>query len=386
MKSVAILGRQPAISLAELESLFSAKNITCHNQEAALIDVPVDEIPFERLGGTIKLGSVIGFIERNDLKTGLIKLLPKIQLPSKKINLGISAYGLNIDARATTNLSLTLKTYLRHKGHKIRVVPNKELSLNAAQVWHNQLFFPAGLELMLIDWQGQVLVAYTNKIQDIEDYTVRDRERPKRDAHIGMLPPKLAQIIINLAIGDEPTQNATLLDPFCGTGVILQEAALMGFDVIGGDINPKMVSYSKDNLLWLAKRYQLNFKSSVAIGDATQIAWPSSIKTVATETYLGPVFDTLPDRAKLMNITNELNLLHKKFLQNLHKQLAPGSRLCLAIPAWFVGTQVYHLPLLDQLADLGYNRVAFEHAKAEQLIYHRPQQIVARELITLIRN
>ena len=84
-------------------------------------------------------------------------------------------------------------------------------------------------------------------MQDIESYTKRDRERPKRDAKVGMLPPKLAQIIINLAAGqlpEEKLQNIcdiplgepiprrllgqTVLDPFCGTGVILQEASADG--------------------------------------------------------------------------------------------------------------------------------------------------------------
>lgn len=68
---------------------------------------------------------------------------------------------------------------------------------------------------------------------------MRDYGRPARDARVGMLPPKLAQIMLNLSVKDE--KSGTVLDPFCGTGVLLQEAALAGFDFIGSDIEPRMV-------------------------------------------------------------------------------------------------------------------------------------------------
>lgn len=61
----------------------------------------------------------------------------------------------------------------------------------------------------------------TSFVQDIESYTARDQARPMRDARVGMLPPKLAQIIINLALSNNDITE--VLDPFCGTGVVLQE-------------------------------------------------------------------------------------------------------------------------------------------------------------------
>jgi len=63
-----------------------------------------------------------------------------------------------------------------------------------------------------------------------------------------------------------------------------------------------------------------------------------------------------------------------------------GFRLCLAVPAWQTGRNFKHLPLLDQLTDMGYNRVSFVHAGGNDLIYHREGQIVGRELVTLIRK
>jgi 2-polyprenyl-3-methyl-5-hydroxy-6-metoxy-1,4-benzoquinol methylase len=100
-------------------------------------------------------------------------------------------------------------------------------------------------------------------VQDIEAYGARDQARPARDARVGMLPPKLAQTIINLAAGRPETRmdkhwdsadglgRFMVLDPFCGTGVILQEALLMGYSVYGSDIEPRMAEYTKKNLQWL---------------------------------------------------------------------------------------------------------------------------------------
>jgi len=45
-----------------------------------------------------------------------------------------------------------------------------------------------------------------------------------------------------------------------------------------------------------------------------------------------------------------------------------------------------HLPVLDQLTDLGYNRMVLERVPAKDLLYFRPDQVVARELVILIRK
>src|SRR6185503_16098722 len=104
------------------------------------------------------------------------------------------------------------------------------------------------------------LLAQTLFVQDIEAYGARDQARPARDARVGMLPPKLAQIILNLSAGPlrpaaPQLERLRILDPFCGTGVILQEALLMGYSVLGTDIEPRMADYSKRNLRWLYEKF-----------------------------------------------------------------------------------------------------------------------------------
>jgi len=239
------------------------------------------------------------------------------------------------------------------------------------------------LELLLIGNGKETLLAQTIKVQDIQAYAARDQARPKRDAKVGMLPPKLAQIIINLA---RPDETGVVLDPFCGTGVIPQEALLMGFSAYASDIDERMVSFARENVLsWLLNNEDTG-RVIIEYGDATNHEWKYPFDAVATETYLGRPLSALPKPDDLQAIIQDVNTIIKKFLKNLANQTSPGFRLCLALPAWKTGRSFKHLPLLDQISDLGYNRLSFVHAKNEDLLYHRPEQIVARELVTLIRK
>ena len=65
---IAILGRQPSISLAELESLFGGNKITQLSSNAATVDITTP-LPQSRLGGTIKSGRVIYKLKSHNLCT-----------------------------------------------------------------------------------------------------------------------------------------------------------------------------------------------------------------------------------------------------------------------------------------------------------------------------
>jgi tRNA G10 N-methylase Trm11 len=202
-----------------------------------------------------------------------------------------------------------------------------------------------------------------------------------------MLPPKLAQIIINLSIGiSTKKQRLRILDPFCGTGVLLQEAMLMDLDIYGTDLEPRMIQYSIGNLSWLDEKYpEVGDYRRVEVGDATNFKWyePEKITNVACETYLGQPLTALPNSEHLSKIIYEVNLLHHKFLENIGSQVAPRTRFCLAIPTWRGKREFLHLPMLDYLHDLGYTRMRFKHVNDKDLIYHRENQVVGRELLVL---
>lgn len=393
MKYIFILGRQPKLGLAELESLNGPSNVTPISDEVAEVDT--DKINFNRIGGSIKVAKKIANLKTkniNKIKSDLANIAQKISnnLPAGKLKVGISAYSLDTNPRQLNAVGLSIKKSLSGSGRSVRIVPNKANQLSSAQVKHNKLTKNLGVEILLIADGEHILVAQTLEVQDIDSYAMRDRERPKRDAKVGMLPPKLAQLIINLAVGSkEPNSNLTVLDPFCGTGVILIEAGIIGFSVVGSDIDQRMIDYSQQNFMW-AKNLQAGPKPTIDLsltaGNATTLKWDKKINFVASEIYLGRPFTTEPSFEILKDTIKTCDYLFEKFLKNLYLQISPSTRLCLAVPAWFYRNKIYHLSTLDKLAHLGYNRISFVHVEQNNLIYHRPKQTVGRELVILERK
>ena len=416
-KSICLLGRQPALGLAELESLYGPEHIRPLDG-GALLDIAAEDINFKRLGGTIKVARILNRIDSTDWKDLAKYLIEKVPayvapMPEGKFTLGLSVYDLAVPGKQIEAVLLEIKKLVRQTGRPVRIVPNKTPVLNSAQVLHNKLTHKGAWELIYIKNGSGVLLAQTLFVQDIEGYAARDQARPARDSRVGMLPPKLAQIIINLAapaVVSGEQQAVRVLDPFCGTGVVLQEALLMGYSVCGSDIDPRMVEYTKKNLQWLVdQQASIEGEINVEIADATSYKWPG-FSAVASEVYLGRPLNSLPPADKLEEIVSDVNLITKKFLKNLAPQLKPRQTVCLAIPAWRrPDGQRIHLPVIDafdspkarsastlsdrasgsgvervdQLTDMGYNYLDFKHVRRQELTYFRENQIVARQLIRL---
>lgn len=392
---IAILGRQPNIGLAELKSLYGTENVKLLSDSVATIDN--DNFDFNRLGGSKKAGLII----KDDLAnnpTTLDEFIQnhygnKFKTSSGKITLGISSYGTRLTAQQIQKIGLKLKKNLRSQGVSLRLIPNNDLALNTATSHHNKLgLAPNKIELMLIkDKLSKITIAESVGAQNITALAARDQARPYTDPFVGMLPPKLAKIMINLAYGvlakdaTEPNQPITLLDPFCGSGVVLQESLIFGMNAYGTDLSEKMVQYSTKNIDWLKTKRQINGTVEIAVGDATKYNWKPPIDLVVAETYLGQPFNRLPSRDKLLAVQNTCNKIISSFLVNLHKQLPVGTPVCLALPAWRTENgQFINLPLLN---NPGINRLGFSEISQDfnNLIYYRETQVVARKIL-LIRS
>ncbi|MEX2014680.1 MAG: hypothetical protein WD885_01985 [Candidatus Saccharimonadales bacterium] len=397
-KILVIHGRQPGLGVAELESIYGSGSVSRIGSGASLVRVNQKEFNFSRFGGMVKFCKVLlelDTVEWSEITKFLCQASTEHskKLEDGRLTIGLSVYGLNTDKKSVNDTAIKMKKAIKETGRSVRVVPNKELTLNTAQVLHNKLTQKLGWELVFMRNGSKTIVAQSIAVQDIEKYTARDQNRPYRDAKIGMLPPKLAQIIINLAVGS-PGLDLKIYDAFCGTGVILQEALIMGHEAIGSDINPRMVEYSEKNLKWLTAQgskvspigAEANEIYSLSVADATKVKLDKNINSIAGEIFLGPPLSIQPDLKILSKITKECSQILEKFLKNVQDQTRPGFRMCLAIPAWKSKNGFNHLPTLDKLPNLGYNRVKFVHISNDELVYHRPGQIVARELVVLERK
>lgn len=387
---IAILGRQPALGIAELERIHGSENIAWFSNATALIEAEFFSI--EHLGGTQKAGRVILQLPRGDFRQASMKIvqhyIKKWAATDHKITLGISAYNLPVSPRDVQKTGIIIKQKLKNNGVTLRLIPNPEAALSSATSHHNKLgLSPNKVELLIVRAKdGRIIVAESIGAQNITALARRDQGRPKRDAFVGMLPPKLAQIMVNLSSVQTGSQQGRLLDPFCGTGVVLQEAALMGLPVYGTDLADKMIDYSKANLEWLASTYTMPIDFKFHQGDAMTTKWQQPIRAVATESYLGQPFSAPPSPAKLAEVRRNCNHITSSFLRNLSTQIQPGTPVCVAIPAWKdINGTFTHLPLIHELAALGYTQYQFKNINPQDLLYYREDQVVARELLVLAK-
>jgi tRNA (guanine10-N2)-dimethyltransferase len=92
-------------------------------------------------------------------------------------------------------------------------------------------------------WTGVCALGWLacESVRDFGDRT--PTERPF--VQPGSMDPLLARALANVA-GARP--GALLVDPMCGTGGLLSEAALVGADVVGVDAQRKMVRGARENL------------------------------------------------------------------------------------------------------------------------------------------
>ncbi len=400
---LAVLGRQPEISIAELSALFG--EVKKASSRIAIFSTS-EVVNIDRLGGSLKIAQKI------DEKP--LEFL--LKLPEGKLTLGVSDYSKGASKKTATIEALKFKRVLVREGRSVRVVENKDAELSTATSLHNGLSGKNERKVELIKVENEYYRVVG--VQDIDAYTRRDQARPARDAKVGMLPPKLAQILINLC-GPLP-EGATILDPFCGTGVVLQEALLIGYRAYGTDLSDRMVEYSKKNLKWLLEsgnesseggtergsasisagrpwRSPLGTRIAegkragrtrpeedsfqIQQGDATSFHWEQPIDAVACEGYLGVPMSQIPVEIKLKTQKQECGSIILGFLKNLSTQIKSNTPVTIAIPAWLRSDGSYsRLEILDEIEDMGYN---VGSKTREGLLYYRDGQIVARDIIIL---
>ena len=206
-------------------------------------------------------------------------------------------------------------------------------------------------------------------MQPFASYKFRDYEKTFRDARVGMLPPKLAQILVNLAVRD--SQNLKIYDPFCGTGTVLAEAGLLGFENLGSDIDSRMVEFSQKNLA------VLNLQADVFLHDAREKI-QKKFDVVVSEGHLGPPRKTIPEPQVRAKIFEELKNLYENFFDWLDCRRVV---ICFpvylenGIPKFFASSEI--LPAISKFG--------WQVRNTEKLIYSRKNQTVGREIVVLER-
>ena len=326
------------------------------------------------LGGTKKIAVSLSKHDISSIEDAILVCVEDLAQNSHgtKVEFGVSVIGSSeeIDAEKV------IKKKLKELGVKARFIRGGEDGLNAAQIKHNK-----ALDYHIIQEQEKYIVAKTLVVQDVDDWSKRDYEKPYRDAKRGMLPPKLARMIVNLSIGNALPEKSIVLDPFCGSGTVLMEALMLGASSVGSDIAQEAVHGAGKNLFWLKEQWHVKQEYSLSVQDAVHISKQTigrSVTSVATEPFLGKQNPSI-DAAK--NILKGLEKMYLGFLKNLTLILEPGSNVVMIFPQLTFGKSVKNMhSLIDRLESLGYTR------EKGPYLYTRPHTIVQREIYLLRKS
>ncbi|MDD5342769.1 MAG: DNA methyltransferase [Patescibacteria group bacterium] len=394
-----ILGNNPALSRAEIFSLLARRGINYHldsaDSDVLTIDLlnpsPAEEI-LSLLGGTIKIGRVITetSFTRIEEALGLPSIMSELSSHQGKIVFGLSVYGGRgrVPPQEIDRMGITLKRLLKKPGQAVRYIKSRSNPLSSVIIAKNKLIEKGGEIVLLLSQEDRVTLGLTLAVQDFEDYSRRDYGRPSRNMKQGMLPPKLAKMMVNLS---EAKPEDSLVDPFCGSGTILQEAWLLGYkNLYGSDNNPQAIQDSKTNLAWLKEQYHLsNIRLSLKIQDAktlSQALPEKSIDAIVTEPFLGPA--TLPrERERLENAQKQILNLYSETFKNFNRITKPEGRIVIIVPRWRFGKNDIVFNLHKIIQQTGFSLVSFPGWVGRQPFeYQRPNQNVIREIFVLKKN
>ncbi len=341
---VFVLGRKPELSEAELRAVFGeVMHVELVTKQVLVAEFNEDfdmQKLIDGLGGVMKVCEVFKKVMNLEgVEEHVAEYLEKRAgdfgyfggerggghgRNSGKFLFGVSLYSFSQKHEVfLKKLLKKVKVLLKGAGLKARFLNKPWKSVSDVAVLKEGLVeretvgaVRSGVDVAVLETKDAYYLCEALAVQDFENYGKRDFQKPKRNPKRGMLPPKLAQMMINFsgvnevsaddgesvdgggvdeaAVGgvveNDDSNNGRnkgrnmgfmsmkpfmaegsggglgaeigasesrgiIFDPFCGNGTVLMEAMLMGFDVIGSDISGDAVKDSFDNLQWMVRTF-----------------------------------------------------------------------------------------------------------------------------------
>ncbi|HAZ17055.1 MAG: hypothetical protein A3H59_02595 [Candidatus Jacksonbacteria bacterium RIFCSPLOWO2_02_FULL_43_9] len=383
MKKFFILGNHPEISRTELEAVnrrdgldfvFSHVSPAVTFADCDATHAPDPVLLMRRLAGVVKVGTIIDEVkEIDDVPALAMTVLPE---DGHKVFLGISIYDAGAPAygirKKQKEIGMAIKELARRKEISLRFVVSREPTLSSVVVAKNHLL-DRGAEIVLFATRHSLLVGKTEAVQEFEAYGDRDFSRPARDAQSGMLPPKLAHIMVNLS---ECPYTKTILDPFCGSGTILQEALMIGYThVIGTDQSSKAVADTQRNIDWMREKKMISdvvvriVQSDINALDSLGL---KEIGAVASEPYLGPPLRGNESEQTIRSLYRQLDELYSSAIEKISHCLDQSGTVVWTLPE-LMG-YAFDWPLFWRVIEV----CGFEYASSDSMRYQRSNQHLAR--------
>lgn len=372
MQFLFLLGRLADLSFAELSAMCQPTRVA-DNIASVELDSPKEALDLQNaLGGTIKVARVVKqekYVDETELVRQTAAILQDlVEVGQTKVSFGVAEFGRtnvpSVDLGA-------IKEKLLESQIRGRFVESPREGLSASVLLHQNVE-----EVWLVFAGDAVTFAYTIGVQNIDQWTLRDRRKPASDRKRGMLPPKLARMMLNLATGGKP--NLRIYDPMCGTGTVLLEAMTQKLTAIGSDIRQEAVDQASANTKWLKEEYHLSDDALVFQADATHVTpeqLGGQVDAIVVEGLLGP---QTPAKGALPGIFRGLEKLYIGTFKQWTKILKNGGKVCIALPLIEeTGRQRFSLEsVIDRATDFGYTT-------SSVFVYDRPDTVVKRQIFIL---
>lgn len=370
-----VLGKNWLLSLAELVVYVRdrglAEGVKDYSRTAAIVDIE-EKIDDEQLleiqsalGGCFKVGRVVSAYDRsivegafptrgkvskqdrrvlqeapwvgriwNKMRGGKVKFgVSTYPMLGKQTSIDLKRFTLGLDEwtkKSILQLGAKKAVYYAYEGPDKRDASRPNVALWPQSIGRHGLLSPPNAELLALLMETTLYIAKTIAVYDSTLQRYRDETRPFMSAEIST-SPKICRTLLTLS-GARP--GDTVLDPFCGTGTLLMEAAMLGMKCIGIDIEQSMVQGAGQNLKWLGSGIGEWIDFKLIKGDARNASKiiEGQVDAVAFEPHLGPTYSERPSYEDATASIDELTTLYREVLESLESCLRPGGRIAMTLP------------------------------------------------------
>lgn len=282
----AVLGKNPEISMKELE-LVQAKEISYPKKGIVIFDTKYAQL-LPQLWGVIKIGTVVKEKELQELLTDVKIIWIQNEANGKhlKRTVGIRRYKL-VD--------------IFHTDKEIRTKGKEIINLE------NGLYG-------IVEWY-----------QNIELYEAIDFGKPGRSMEMGMMPAKLAHMMINIWLAkfihesQLDIEKICIYDPFVGSWTTGMLANYMGYDFAGSDIK---INYAEKNTPWrkINKFFTPDKQFDIFKHDIKEKLWDQlegKDILVVSEWRLWPIVKKSTSDQDIQKFQERVTDLYKSFLDRI---------------------------------------------------------------------
>ena len=386
-----ILWREFKLSIAELSFLFAQWTVPYCSHEVIIVGCPNKKAVLniaKKLGWTKKIIEITKVGEQFDPSIFFEWIICE-----KKYR-----YGMNIFWKQWLRKILhDSKVFLKKHNISSRYINKDYTNLSTAQIlWEDLLYSESDFNIIATD--NWYYFGHTIWIQDIEGYTKRDISK-HRNMKVWMLPPKLAQMMINISEGN------TIYDPFVGLWTVLIESINMGnTKVFWSDISSEILRKAQMNVedfsVWKDVKFKFDHIDAKKI-EESDIFNVAKIDAIVTEWFLWKVVNQKNASIETIDeIREEIFILYSQFFKSLAKSGFKWKTV-IALPFWEIHWKYYYfdeiyeviqkhftiLPLIT-IGELyrklyWFPELPCRTTKIWSLLYKRDNQYVWREIFKL---